>query len=152
MRVNENEMSMRWNNNAWSVLESGLQRYQSWDSSWCLYVKPDLKLRGISAASTIRPTCALRTIVIIFSQKKWQGPARPRPFTFSVFQARPMQNSITGMLTRPRPSRPTPWLPLGDRRRQGLLKVLKNGQVHFLFLPHTDSSVKTTFTGLWIWP
>jgi len=77
MAVNENEMSLRRNNKAWSVLESGLQRYQSWDSSWCSYVKQDLKLRGFPAASTIRPTCALRTIAIIFSQKEWQGLARP---------------------------------------------------------------------------
>jgi len=100
MRGNENEMRMRWNNKAWLVRESGLRRYQSWDSSWCSYVKPDLQLRGIPATSTIRPTSALRTIVIIFSQKEQQGPARASlrpgpaqrgPLTVSIFQARPGQ-------------------------------------------------------------
>jgi len=77
-RVNENTLSMRWNNKAWSVLESGLRGYQSWDSSWWSYVKPDLKLRGIPAASTIS---VLRTIVKIFSQKEWQGLVR-LPFLY----------------------------------------------------------------------
>jgi len=116
MRVNENEMSMRWNHKAWSVLECGLQRYHSWDSSWCSYVKPDLKLRGISAASTIRPTRALHTIVTMFSQKEWQGPARPvhhsgparLPFLYfrpgPARLARPMQGSNRNVILVKLPS------------------------------------------------
>jgi len=60
-----------WEWRALGLAETGFPR------SWCLYVKPDLKLCGIPAVSTISPTCALCTIVIIFSQKEWQDPARP---------------------------------------------------------------------------
>jgi len=104
MRVNENEMRMRWNNKAWSVLESGLRIYQSWDSSWCSSGKPNLKLRGIPAASTISRTCALRTIVIVFSQKEWQGPARAS--------------------LRPGPARPAGAFRLGQGSRPQDLQVL----------------------------
>jgi len=107
MRVDENEMSVRWKNKAnWLVLESGLRRYQSRDGSWCPYVKPDLKLRGIPAASTIRPTSALRTIVIIVSQKEQQGLAGPARLSFLYFRpgpraARPVQGSTTHYTTAP---------------------------------------------------
>jgi len=77
MKTKWNEYEMRWNNKAWSVLESGLRRYprhQSWDSSWCSYVKPDLKLRGLPAACTIRSTCASRTIVIIYEKSDKDRP------------------------------------------------------------------------------
>jgi len=54
-----------------------LGQYWSLDSGYispeiaqrCSYVKPDLKLREIPAASPIRLTCAIRTIVIFLLKK-----------------------------------------------------------------------------------
>jgi len=79
MRVNENEMSMKWNNQAWLLLESGLWRYQSWDSSWCSYVKLDLKIRGIPAASTIRPTRVLYEVCFTHHCDNFQSKRVTKP-------------------------------------------------------------------------
>jgi len=53
-----------------SLVSTGVQTPEISVLIWCSYVRPDIKLRGIPAVSTIRPTCALSAVVIMFSQKE----------------------------------------------------------------------------------
>jgi len=71
MKTNEYEMKQQ------SLVSTGVRTPEISVLIWYSYVKPDLKLRVIPAVSTIRPTCALRTVVIIFSLKEYRGASVP---------------------------------------------------------------------------